>query len=113
MLVPRVYQSNGGRPTLIVLAMPTLPHLLEVVCERLWLEGISIGGYSRDCGAGAGPSVLFLGTKVISSSESSVNNWWESDGPMKGIYQGNEFDLEGPPCKFFFGAILTETARKS
>ena len=24
---------------------------------------------------------------MISSSENSVNNWWESDGPMKGIYQ--------------------------
>ena len=35
MLVPRVYeQSSGGRPTLIVVAMPILPHLLEVVCER-------------------------------------------------------------------------------
>ena len=39
------------------------------------------------------------GTQVMSSSESSVNNWWESDGPMKGIYQGNEFDVEGPSCK--------------
>ena len=29
---------------------------------------------------------------MISSSESSVNNWWESDGPMVGIYQGNKFD---------------------
>ena len=38
---------------------------------------------------------------MISSSESSVN-WWESDGPMKGIYQGNEFDVEGPPCNFIF-----------
>ena len=39
---------------------------------------------------------------MISSSESSVNNRWESDGPMKGIYQGNEFDVQGPPCKLFF-----------
>ena len=25
---------------------------------------------------------------MISCSESSVNNWWESDGLMKGVYQG-------------------------
>ena len=37
--------------------------ILEVVCERLWLEGISVSGYSRDCGADAGPLVLFLGTR--------------------------------------------------
>ena len=29
---------------------------------------------------------------MISSSESSVTVWWESDGPMNGIYQGNEFE---------------------
>ena len=29
---------------------------------------------------------------MINSSESSVNNSWESDGPMKGIYEGNKFD---------------------
>ena len=34
VLVPRVYErSSGGQLTLIVVAMPTLPHLLEVVCE--------------------------------------------------------------------------------
>ena len=52
------------------------------------------------------------GTLVISSSESSVNNWWESDCSMKGIYQGNEFDVEGPPCKKIH-AIITETVKKS
>ena len=36
---------------------------------------------------------------MISSSENNVNNLWESDGSMKGIYQGNEFDVECPPCK--------------
>ena len=51
---------------------------------------------------------------MISSSESSVNNWWESDGSMKGINQGNEFHVEGPPCtKKKLHAIITETAKKS
>ena len=35
VFVPRVYeQSSDGRPILIVVAMPMLPHLLEVVCEQ-------------------------------------------------------------------------------
>ena len=48
------------------------------------------------CFWGPGNLRTYVHTYVISSSESSVNNWWESDGPMKGIYQGNEFDVEGP-----------------
>ena len=56
MLVPRVYeQSSGGRPTLIVVAMPMLPHLLEVVWASASVD-------THVAGAGAGPSVLFLGT---------------------------------------------------
>ena len=30
---------------------------------------------------------------------------------MKGIYQGNEFEVEGPPCKKVH-AIIKETAKK-
>ena len=50
---------------------------------------------------------------MISSSESNVNNWWESDGPMKGIYQGNEFDVDAKKKKKVFREIITETAKNS
>ena len=36
---------------------------------------------------------------MISSSESNVNNWWESDGPMKGFCQGNELDADAKKKK--------------
>ena len=56
---------------------------------------------------------------MICSSESNVNNWWDSAGPMKGIYQGNEFDVKGPPCKKkkkkkkkFFFHVIHRTAKK-
>ena len=42
MLV-RVYEhSSGGQPTLIVVAMPILPHLLEVVYERWAFASVGI-----------------------------------------------------------------------
>ena len=42
VLVSRIYeQSSGGRLILIVVAMPVLPHLLEVVCER-WASGTHV-----------------------------------------------------------------------
>ena len=62
MLVPRVYeQSSGGWTTLIVVAMPILPHLLEVVSERL--ASPSVGTHMT--GAGAGPSVSFSGPENL------------------------------------------------
>ena len=89
MLVPRVYEkSSGGRSILIVVAMPILPHLFEVVCEQ-WASAL-VGTHVTVVQVLALRS-CFWGP-VINNSESNVNNLWESDSPMKGIYQGNEFD---------------------